>query len=610
MEQKFASLLKKIFEKDDPSFKKIVEFLKNKPEANLRKAYEIIKILKKEKYEKDLLVAGILSEFYKESQKEIKELFGERIYSILSEKEKLSEIILKSQDKKSEGIREAIISSVENLHSIILELTCKIAEVKINKNKKDAKDAMENYAPLAERLGLERIKKEITENSFKITNPKKYSEILNFLKMSEKEREDYVKKIILEIDKILKKEIKNFKIKGREKQIFSIYKKIVERKIPLNKQKDQFGIRIITKDKKDCYKVFGLIGSKYPVVEGTYKDYLKNPKENGYESLHFCIKNESKIVEIQIRTKKMDEFAEEGSAAHWTYKKIKGDPKFEKKTAWLKEIIKLKSKRNPLLEAVKINLFKDKIYCYTPKGKMISLPAKSTALDFAYQIHAEVGNQSMGARVNKKFVPLKTELYNGNTVEIITNKFQRPRRDWLKFVKTKYAKKIIAREIKRIENIPVPKIRKESEKKDEETETAVEIKDFPNHLLNFAKCCNPLPPDELIGILRSYKRALIHKKDCDRIKNSKEKEISAEWKDLFSKPVKIFVATTDRPGILADLMNTISRKGFKIKEANAKLTGNNFAECYFVVFLENIENLKEVIKRTKKVKDVRKIWLE
>ena len=610
MEQKFASLLKKIFEKDDPSFKKIIEFLKNKPEANLRKSYEIIKILKKEKYEKDLLVAGILSEFYKESQKEIKELFGERVYSILSEKEKLSEIILKSQDKKSEGIREAIISSVENLHSIILELTCKIAEVKINKNKKDAKDAMENYAPLAERLGLERIKKEITENSFKITNPKKYSEILNFLKMSEKEREDYVKKIILEIDKILKKEIKNFKIKGREKQIFSIYKKIVERKVPLNKQKDQFGIRIITKDKKDCYKVFELIGSKYPVVEGTYKDYLKNPKENGYESLHFCIKKESKIVEIQIRTKKMDEFAEEGSAAHWAYKKIKGDPKFEKKTAWLKEIIKLKSKRNPFLEAVKINLFKDKIYCYTPKGKMISLPAKSTALDFAYQIHAEVGNQSMGARVNKKFVPLKTELDNGNTVEIITNKFQRPRRDWLKFVKTKYAKKIIAREIKRIENIPVPKIRKESEKKDEETETAVEIKDFPNHLLNFAKCCNPLPPDELIGILRSYKRALIHKKDCDRIKNSKEKEISAEWKDLFSKPVKIFVATTDRPGILADLMNTISRKGFKIKEANAKLTGNNFAECYFIVFLENIENLKEVIKRAKKVKDVRKIWLE
>ena len=599
---------KKYPEKYQDLSKKAVEFLEKKGSKKVQQIIGIVEYLSQKNLDNDNLIAAILFLEYEEKNKEeINKTFGEEIHSILLEEKRLSEAISKSRKEKSEIAREVILSSVEDIRVILLELASKFSEMRLFQKKEDAKEAMEKYIPLANRLGFEKIKKDMTNISFKILNPKKYEEISNFLKMSEKEREKYVKEIIEELEKNLKKEIKNFKITGREKQIYSIYEKIVKRKIPLNKQKDQFGIRIVTETPEDCYKA--LINNKYPLIENTFKDYIKKPKENGYKSLHFCIRYGEKIVEIQTRTKEMNEFAEEGAAAHWEYKKINGNEKFEKKTAWLKEIMKLKEKKNSIFEGIKINLFKDKIYCYTPKGKMVSLPAGATALDFAYRIHAEIGNHSVGVLVNKKFLPLKTDLKNGDTIEVITNKFQRPRRDWLKYVNTKYAKRIITREIKKIENIPVPKIPITQKEKTEENETLALLDEFPNHIVNFAKCCNPLPKEEITGVLRSYRRALVHKKDCEILQKSKKSGVKAGWKEILTKPAKLFAQTTDRSGILADLINTISRKGFKIKEANAKITGNNFAECYFVVFAQTIDDIEEIIKRMKKIKGVKKIWV-
>ncbi len=590
--------------------KKTLAYLDEKNSKNVKAISEILKYLTGMEVDKSGIIAGLLVMDYEDAdKKKIKEDFGEEVLEILEEKTKLSNIISKSKEK-NEFTREVIISSADYIESIILELITKLVLLKDSSDKELAKLAMEDYAPLANRLGFEKIKKEIINNSFRILNPKKYEEISKFLKMSEKERENYIKKTIEELKYYIGKSIKSFEIKGREKQIYSIYEKITKRKVPLNEQKDQFGIRIITNSAEDCYKAFEILGERYPVLEETVKDYIKEPKKNGYQSLHFCIRKNDKIIEVQVRTKEMDEIAEEGAASHWAYKKISGDIKFEKKTAWYKELLKLKDKKSSMLDGLKIGLFKDKIYCYTPKGKMIQLPIGSTALDFAYSIHAQIGNSSVGAKVNDKFAPLKTELKNGDSVEILTNKFQRPRRDWLKFVKTKYAKKIIAKEIKKIENIPVPNIKNREEENEEGIEIPAVIPDFPSHILNFAKCCNPLPGDEITGILRSYKRALVHKKKCERIGDARKNEVKAEWKDKFEDPIKVFVATSDRSGILADIINTISRKGFKITEANGKLTGNNTAECYFVVSINELKDLKEVISGIKKIKDVRKIWLD
>ncbi|MDP3965951.1 MAG: TGS domain-containing protein [archaeon] len=602
---------KKYTEKDRNLLESAINFLDKKKSKNIPKLIKISNYLLKKGFGKETVISSLIFlDFDDEDSLKIKDEFGEEILYIVKTQKKLEEIELKSEKNNEEVTREVILSSVEKIEAIILNLALKLIELKIEKRNEAAKKIIKNYLPLANRLGLEKIKKDLGNESFKILNPRKYLEISNFLKISKNERERYIKKITKELSKEVAPKIKNVKIKGREKQIYSIYEKITKRKIPLDKQKDQFGVRIITEREEDCYIIFEIINEKYTLVENTLKDFIKNPKENGYRSLHFCIKDGEKVVEIQVRTTEMDEMAEEGAASHWTYKKIKGDAKFEKKTAWLKEVLKLKKKENSFFEEIKINLFKDKIYCYTPKGKTVSLPPGSSTLDFAYQIHAEVGNKSVGALINEKFAPLKTELENGDTVEIITNKFQRPRRDWLKFVKTKYAKKMISREVKRYEDIPVPKSVSISEEILEKYEIPAKIKEFPNHILNFAKCCNPLPDDEIVGILRSYRRALIHKRSCEKIQGSKKHEMKAFWTEVFTKPSKIFVETTDRSGILADIINTISRKNFKVKEANAKLTGNNFAECYLVVSPGGIEELKEIIGRIKKIRGVKKIWLE
>ncbi|MCR4327372.1 MAG: TGS domain-containing protein [Nanoarchaeota archaeon] len=617
MEQEEEKSLLSFFEKKEFAneqknlINKALDFLQKKKSKNVKEIIRISEYLHKKKFKKNLIISGLL---FLDTQKGdfpfLKKEFGEEIFSILENKKKLEEILIISKLEKDKLPEEAIISSIENVEAIILHLVSKLVELENKKDKDEAKSVMEGEVFLAEKLGLKNLKKDLADEAFKTLNPKKYLEISNFLKMSRRERERYIKRIILEIEKKIKPKIKNVKIKGREKQIYSIYEKITKRKIPLNKQRDQFGVRIITHSEGDCYLIFEILNGAYPLVDGTVKDYIKNPKENGYQSLHFCIKYGTKTVEIQIRTKEMDYIADGGGAAHWAYKKIKSNEKFEKKTAWLKEVLKLKEKKSSFFGEIKLNLFKDKIYCYTPKGKSISLATGSSTLDFAYRIHAEVGNHSIGAKVNGKFVPLKTELKNGDTIEIITNKFQRPRRDWLKFVKTKYAKKIISKEVQKFENIPVPKDSFLKKELNEREESPAEIKDFPKHLLNFARCCNPLPDEEIIGIVKSYRKALIHKKDCNRISGKRINEVKAEWKEVFSNPIKIFVQTSDRSGILADIINTLLRKNFKVKETNAKLSGNNFAECYFTVLVNTKEELKEAIKRIKKIKGVMKVWFD
>jgi (p)ppGpp synthase/HD superfamily hydrolase len=599
--------------KDQEYHKKIISFLETqKKQLTSENKLNLLEESFLKKFEKDLITALILEEFFsEESRYKIKSEFGEKIHDLLLEQKKLGQMIQKSKNEKVELIREAILSLAQNPGAITLELILKIIHVKKNPTKKEeAKKIMNLYVPLAERLGLKKIKKELAEECFKIINPKKHREIENFLKMSQKEREEHIKEITKKMGDELKRQVKEIKIKGREKQIYSIYEKITKRKVPLDKQKDHFAIRIITKTEEECYKVLDCLNKNYNILTETFKDYIKNPKPNGYQSIHFCIKLNNKLIETQIRTTKMDEFAEEGGAAHWTYKQIKGSKKFEKKAAWFKEVLKLNDDKKIPLNEMNINLFQDKTYCLTPKGKIICLKKDSTVLDFAYKIHAEIGNHSIGGVVDGKFVSLRTPLKNGETVEIITNKFQRPRREWLKFIKTRDAKKVISQEVRKYEKIPVPRTKSLKEKNKIEIETPAVIPEFPNHTLIFAKCCNPLPGNELIGTLRSYKKAIIHKKECDKIKESKKHQIKAQWKEKHKNPIKIIIEGEERSGILADIINTISRKGFNIKEANAKLIGNGLAECSFLISLGTLENLKEVIKRIKRIRGISKIYLE
>ncbi len=618
IEKELSELIDYLNEEEKENIKKAEQFLeKNFKPPEIIHNKRIANILAQSNQNPETIISGLLYKGYN-YEKEIKTLFGEEIFNIVFGQKTLKEIKDKNKFSKTNPIRQIIFTTIKDPRIIFIKLASKLSHlIRIEKIKNIPKEsineitnnALEIYAPLATRLGLEQIRKGLEDYSLKIKNPKKYSEIQKYLKESEEERKEEIKKIIENVKKLLQKKVEIIKIKGREKQIFSIYEKIVNRKVPLNKQKDHYAIRVITPSVEECYNALNIIKTEYEEIPETFKDYIKNPKQNGYQSLHTIVKTPNKkMLEVQIRTERMDEFAEEGVAAHFLYKGIKSNLTFEKKVGWLKEILNLQT--NTALKELKLDLFEDKIYCYTPKGQAYALPKGASVLDFAYQIHGEIGSKAIGSLVNKKFMPLKTKISNGDIIEIITNKFQRPRRNWMKFVITEKAKKIISRDVQRFENIPVAKTYLKEETNENQIENLIETPGLKNPRIIYAKCCNPLPPEEIIGISRSQKRITIHKENCDKIKNSNLHKTPVEWKEHYNKPIKIFVLGYDRPGILADLLNTIIRQGIKAKEASAKTIENNQTQCTFILNLENSQALIEVINRLYKIKGIKKIWVE
>jgi len=561
------------------------------------------------------ICAGLLYGMHlRAEKKELIKEFGKEITKIIFGQEKLKEIKLKNQFSKTNPVRQILLTTLEDARIIFVKLSAKLnnlhnmEHLEIAEQKRLATETIEMYAPIANRLGLELLKHELIDISFKIINLKKYKEIEKFLKDSKIKRKEYVKIITKKINDLLKNDINVIKIKGREKQLYSIYQKIVKRKIPLHKQKDHIAIRIIVNSIEDCYNTLTIIKNNYETIRGAQKDYIKNPKPNGYRSLHTILKTkDEKMIEVQIRTKNMDHDAEEGVASHNAYKGLALNKKFEKKASWIKEI--MSREKSDELGEIKINLFKNKIYCYTPQGEAIKLDMDSTVLDFAYMVHDEIGNKSIAGMVNKKFSSLKSTLKNGDIVEIITNKFQRSRRGWLNFVVMKKSKKTISKMVKEFENIPTPKIKKIILKNDNSIENPAYAIGFPNHNCVFANCCKPIPNEKIIGIVRSHKKIIIHNETCSRITESKKYQIDANWKELLSAPIKIIVQAKERSGVMADILNTISRLGYKIKETSGKMIGNDSVECLFILHVDSNIEIQKIIKKIKNIEGIEKVYI-
>ncbi len=368
------------------------------------------------------------------------------------------------------------------------------------------------------------------------------------------------------------------------------------------------------KSKEDCYNVLGILHEEYVPIPGRLKDYVNSPKPNGYQSIHTVLKipYSNEEIEVQIRTEKMDDFAEEGKAAHWSYKKTDGDSSFEKKVGWLRALMESQknSSNKEFMKDIKLDLFAGKIYCYTPKGDAKELPKGATLLDFAYYIHQGVGERAVGGRVDGKFVSLRETLKNGCVVEILTNKNQRPRRDWLKFVVSAKAKSSVRKGLKKYESIPVPKKRTIKAETEGDFDSLVESHEFPSGKFSFAKCCYPLPKDELLGIMKSHRKFLVHKSDCPRVANNLKNAVPVFWRNEFNRPLNFKILCEDRSGVLADLLNTISRIGFIVRSANAKLVGNEYVECDFVVIPKELEEVCLMVERVKKVRSVVQVFFE
>ncbi len=553
------------------------------------------------------------------SKEEVHSHFSASLSTLLDTLNSIKEIKIKNSKLGGDALRKIILTTIHDIRVIIIKLANKLDNLSTisvfpeDEQKRIASEVLEIYAPLAYRLGLEKLRVKLEDAAFKILNPRKYQEIQNFLEESREQRERNIEEAITKIKLLAAHKINLIKVKGRPKHIYSIYKKMTDRGVKLNEQYDLLGIRVIVADEKDCYALLGLLHEKLEPVEGRLKDYIANPKPNFYRSIHTAILlPNGKIAEVQIRTKEMDEFAEEGLAAHWQYKGLKSDQVFEKKLAWLKSILELQKtdENKDFLETAKVDLFGDTMYCYTPKGDLKELPKGSTLLDFAYAVHEEIGNHAVGGKVNGRFVPLKEVLTPGDVVEIVTNKNQQPRRSWIKIVTSPKSQQKIRRSLKAQGSFSHFHFRALKSTVTEEQGVLVHADQFPKAQCELAKCCHAIPGDALSGIITKRRIISVHRRDCRQALKEEERWIPVEWRETFNQRIRFFVEAEERSGLLADVLHTIATAGFEVKEAKAKLISNNLVECSFVVIPRSLNHLTELIQRVQKVRSFKRIYFE
>lgn len=416
----------------------------------------VAEILAEIGFDAHAVAAGLLHDTVEDTKVTLEEVdaeFGEQVADIVDGVTKISMMTFDSkEEQQAENIRKMILAMSHDIRVPVVKLADRIHNMrtldfqKPHKRQRIAQETMDIYAPLANRLGLHRIKLELEELSFKYLHPDVYAQISDWLESNQVVERQLIAKIITKLEAILTDNGIQGTVWGRIKHIYSIYRKMTEQNLTLDDMHDILAFRAIVKDVRDCYAILGLVHAQWKPVPGRFKDYISMPKANGYQSLHTTVIGpEGERIEIQIRTEEMHRLAEHGVASHWLYKErhhavsVKDAPEFE----WLREIVSrqgAEADSKEFMHSLRLDLFKDEVYVFTPAGDVKELPEGATPLDFAFLIHTQVGYRCVGAKVNGKLVPLTYSLKSGDTVEIITDKNRHPSRDWLKIVKTAKAR--------------------------------------------------------------------------------------------------------------------------------------------------------------------------
>jgi guanosine-3',5'-bis(diphosphate) 3'-pyrophosphohydrolase len=382
---------------------------------------------------------------------EIRENFGDEIAQLVDGLTKISRIpIRSSEENQAENFRKMILAMVKDIRVILIKLADRLHNMRTlkyhmpEKQVEIAQETLDIYAPLAHRLGIDWIRLELEDLAFRHLHPDLYEEIQKKIAKKEKERTSYIDEVKRTLMRKLYENHIQGEVSGRIKQIYSIYRKMREQNLEIDEVYDITAFRVVVSTIKECYDVLGVIHSLWKPIPGKFKDYIGLPKENMYQSLHTTVIGpHGQRIEIQIRTQDMHKIAEEGIAAHWKYKEGKLEEADDKRFTWLRQLLEWQRDLKDdveFIESVKVDLFPNEVYVFTPKGAVKQFPFGATPVDFAYSIHSDVGNHCVGARVNGKIVPLRYELRSGDTVEIVTSPNQKPSKDWLKNVKTSRAK--------------------------------------------------------------------------------------------------------------------------------------------------------------------------
>jgi GTP pyrophosphokinase len=635
------------------------------------------------------VAAGLLHDTLEDTsatEEEIREQFGEEIESLVSGLTKLSKIEFQSRtEHQAENFRKMLLAMSKDIRIILIKLADRLHNMRTLEfmseegRQRVSRETLDIYAPLAHRLGIYWLKQELEERAFRVLHQESYDEITRRIKGTKKKRERYVETVRARLSEALDEEGVQSEVTGRLKEVYSLYKKLEQQDLSLDEVYDLIAFRVIVEGTSaTCYQTLGLVHSLWTPVPGRFKDYIAMPKPNGYQTLHTTVIGPfGERMEIQIRTQEMHRVAELGIASHWKYKQ---DPQLrgsdEEQFAWLRQLLEWQqSLQDPheFLETVRVDLFPDEVYVFTPHGDVIALPAGATPIDFAFAVHSEIGYHCAGARVNGVLLPMRHRLSNGDTVEIMTSPHQRPRQEWLDYVVTGRARgrirhalrerevedsrslgrQILERELRRrghsyeklLKAGDLTKLSKELRFKGldgllqavaygkmpartaarklvgEETKptliervlrsrtgsAGVRVGGMDQVLVRLARCCGPLPGDEIEGYITRGRGVTVHSRDCAKVFHlDPERRVPVSWDggQTEDRRVKVKVLSEDRPGLLAAVTKQISGEGVNIEGGRITKAGQNRALQTFDLAVKDRKHLDAVLKKVIKVKGV------
>ncbi len=659
---------------------------------------EVVQILVEQNMDVTTLIAAFLHDVIEDTDKTFDELkikFGGDVANLVDGLTKIGGFEFGSLEiKQAENYRKMLLSMVKDIRVIIIKFADRLHNMRtidflpVKKQERIAIETRDVYAPLAHRFGMARIRWELEDLVLKTLDPGAYWELSRLIAERREERQTYIEKIARPLREKLKETEIESQIIGRAKHFFSVYNKMKRRNKPFHEIYDLLAIRIIVNEKVDCYKALGVVHSTYTPVTERFKDYIAVPKINGYQSIHTTVIGpDGKMVEIQIRTREMHHIAEEGIAAHWLYKegKLQMD-NLDRQIGWIRQLIDRQKESNDpgeFLEDLKIDLFQDEVFVFTPKGDLISLPKGATPIDFAFAVHSEVGLHCIGGKVNGKIVPLHSELASGDLVEVLTSEPQTPSQHWLEIVKTSKAKSHIKRYFRNTEleqsialgenlleqevkNLapkkPTPEMHEEFKKIAHELgfddsnmllssigrgnvsaqsvaqkmvskiittdkvpqessffkrlikrggaeSKSIIINGMDNLMIHFARCCNPIPGDGILGYVTRGRGINVHRKDCiniiEALRKEPERAVQTRWEVDDSKnfTVQIKIVGYDRKNFLNDITQKISAADTNIVSAEVKTSGTETVNM-FIIQVRNIAHLHAILDKLRKVQSV------
>ncbi len=630
--------------------------------------------------------------------------FGDEVAMLVDGVTKLDKVKY-GESAQAETVRKMIVAMSKDIRVLLIKLADRLHNARTwgfvppEKAAKKAKETLEIYAPLANRLGIQAIKSELEDLSFAVLHPKIYNEIHNLIAQRTPQREKYLTQVVEEIDEDLRDLRIRGKVVGRPKQLYSVYQKMVVRGREFDDIYDLIGIRVLVASVRDCYAVLGAIHARWTPLPGRFKDYIATPKFNLYQSLHTTVIGPSgRTVEIQIRTHEMHQQAEYGVAAHWMYKERMNGGKAEMRAAdadmaWLAHISDWQAETadpGEFLDSLRFEIGAKEVYVFTPKGRVIGLPAGATPVDFAYAVHTEIGHRTMGSKVNGRLVPLESELKSGDVVEVFTSKNPDagPSQDWLGFVKSTRArnkirgwftkerreeaveqgKEAIARAMRR-QNMPLQRLMSQDSfaevahqlryedvsalyaavgeghvstqsvlekvtalvaatdpvtgpidlpgsmptREPRSGDSGVLVRGAADILVKLAKCCTPVPGDDIVGFVTRGSGVSVHRSDCVNVKalaSEEDRFVDVSWapttKSVFR--VQIQVEALDRSGLLSDVTRVLSEHHVNILSATVSTTDERLAISRFVFEMGDAVHLDRILNAVRRIDAVYDVY--